>query len=804
MKTSLLGAALAVGIFAAGCSGNGASPLPGTGTNPNGAFTKLSHTESVPAGWAATATQRVPIKNFPTASVPETTQLRIVVGLRMRDAAGAQQLVRSQFTPGHASFQKWLMPDQFTAMFNPSYKQAHEVAEYLKKQGFTQVEIEPNQLIVSAHRLRRARRSRIPHLDPRHGRRTEPRCTATSNRRSFPRSSSGIVAAVLGLTNAYQMHVHLMKSQHMRPMTAGTPAPCLEVVNGICIGGEYGPPQYQVAYDVPVQPAHRREDRGRGDGRRQRYASRQRIFARPRSSGRFRTFRTPSCRSARRAPIRRARRVGSRYADLQRHGRTRIAALRLRHDLAQRLRHRARVQQLGRRRPHSRRQLVLRRGRELRVRRWSDDARRSGVESGRSSGQTMFASTGDNGAGVRCCCATGAPNSGAPEVCYPASSPYVVAVGGTTLDTNANGNGPGTYYGEYVWTGTGGGFSAFESAPYWQTNGICAVCAPAFVRGIADIAMCGDNNGCPMDVFVNGTQEGVGGTSLRRRCLWESGRARNPLPQQAWLRGTGLLRRVRLLRTVPDGLDRVRTRRESRVTIRPRCLPIPRRRSADSTTSFTASTESRSAAPGWDEPSGLGTSTTTVMQQDSQTRSSRAAKSERGLGCEEAARSRRLLQIWQSQARVQPRYVFMKTALYGRIFFGASAVLFGAICLMWHDPYTWQSLSKIWSLPFGTAIGAALMAAQVAGGVALPFPRSARLASIVLGVVTLLFSLACVPGRSLPHRKSSASGTGSSNSSACSPARSPSMRRPMLMSRARSRLDALRASDSGSARFRSR
>ena len=138
-------------------------------------------------------------------------------------------------------------------------------------------------------------------------------------------------------------------------------------------------------------------------------------------------------------------------------------------------------------------------------------------------------------------------------------------------------------------------------------------------------------------------------------------------------------------------------------------------------------------------------STTTLMQQDIQTPSSRAAKSERGLGCEEAARSRRLLQIWQSQARVQPRYVFMKTALYGRIFFGASAVLFGAICLMWHDPYTWQSLSKIWSLPFGTAIGAALMAAQVAGGVALPFPRSARLASIVLGVVYLLFSLACVP-----------------------------------------------------------
>jgi hypothetical protein len=47
----------------------------------------------------------------------------------------------------------------------------------------------------------------------------------------------------------------------------------------------------------------------------------------------------------------------------------------------------------------------------------------------------------------------------------------------------------------------------------------------------------------------------------------------------------------------------------------------------------------------------------------------------------------------------------MKTALYGRIFFGASAVLFGVIALMWHDADTWQNLQHIWSLPFGTVIG---------------------------------------------------------------------------------------------------
>src|SRR5690348_14320342 len=87
----------------------------------------------------------------------------------------------------------------------------------------------------------------------------------------------------------------------------------------------------------------------------------------------------------------------------------------------------------------------------------------------------------------------------------------------------------------------------------------------------------------------------------------------------------------------------------------------------------------------------------------------------------------------------------MKTALYGRIFFGASAVLFGVIALMWKDADTWQNLRHIWSLPFGTVIGGCLMIAQIAGGIGVAYSRTARLASLVLCVVYSCFSLACVP-----------------------------------------------------------
>jgi len=87
----------------------------------------------------------------------------------------------------------------------------------------------------------------------------------------------------------------------------------------------------------------------------------------------------------------------------------------------------------------------------------------------------------------------------------------------------------------------------------------------------------------------------------------------------------------------------------------------------------------------------------------------------------------------------------MKQALCGRIVFGLSAVLFGVIALIWHDADTWQTLRQIWSLPFGTVLGACLMLGQIAGGIGMQYSRTAPLASIVLIIVYLLFSLACIP-----------------------------------------------------------
>lgn len=124
-------------------------------------------------------------------------------------------------------------------------------------------------------------------------------------------------------------------------------------------------------------------------------------------------------------------------------------------------------------------------------------------------GQTMFASAGDTGSfcPVGPAAANGVP-AGAPFVNYPASSPYVVAVGGTTLLANADGN----YNSEIAWYAGGGGISAFEGSPFWQARAVTAL-GTANMRGVPDIAMDADPN-TGATVYVNGVAETVGGTSL--------------------------------------------------------------------------------------------------------------------------------------------------------------------------------------------------------------------------------------------------------------------------------------------------
>jgi subtilase family serine protease len=78
---------------------------------------------------------------------------------------------------------------------------------------------------------------------------------------------------------------------------------------------------------------------------------------------------------------------------------------------------------------------------------------------------TVFAGAGDNGTQNQE--VDGVTFYSFPTVCYPASSPNVTAVGGTSLTLDVNGN----YQSEVVWNGygaSGGGVSQYFAEPSWQ------------------------------------------------------------------------------------------------------------------------------------------------------------------------------------------------------------------------------------------------------------------------------------------------------------------------------------------------
>ncbi|MFB9839602.1 S53 family peptidase [Actinoallomurus acaciae] len=123
-------------------------------------------------------------------------------------------------------------------------------------------------------------------------------------------------------------------------------------------------------------------------------------------------------------------------------------------------------------------------------------------------GIAVTASSGDSGYGVS----------------WPASSQYVTAVGGTTLNKADNARG----WTETAWSGAGSGCSAYEPKPSWQHDTACAKRTVADVSAVADPSTgvgvydtynsCGTSSFC--DVLISlGLVQGldgwaaVGGTS---------------------------------------------------------------------------------------------------------------------------------------------------------------------------------------------------------------------------------------------------------------------------------------------------
>lgn len=126
----------------------------------------------------------------------------------------------------------------------------------------------------------------------------------------------------------------------------------------------------------------------------------------------------------------------------------------------------------------------------------------SAISAGASLGVTVCIASGDGGS-------SDGVSDGASHVDFPASSPYALGCGGTTLAGSGN-----SISSETAWSDSGGGVSSFFALPSWQANANVPP-PPAGTsggRGVPDIAGDADPNS-GYSIRVDGQSMVVGGTS---------------------------------------------------------------------------------------------------------------------------------------------------------------------------------------------------------------------------------------------------------------------------------------------------
>ena len=81
----------------------------------------------------------------------------------------------------------------------------------------------------------------------------------------------------------------------------------------------------------------------------------------------------------------------------------------------------------------------------------------------------------------------------------------------------------------------------------------------------------------------------------------------------------------------------------------------------------------------------------------------------------------------------------------GRHVFGAAAIAFGIITLVWHDFNGWQQIRPLGNVPHREILVYLAVAIELFGGIAIQWRRTARAGALLLGSVYLIFALLWVP-----------------------------------------------------------
>jgi pseudomonalisin len=448
-------------------------------------ITALASSASATSGWSPTATKALNLLNAePSGAAGATRVLHLTIGLTPRNQAGLTALIRRQATPGSADYDRYLTPAQFTANFAATKASATAVSRYLNTQGLTHVSVAKNRLQVTAsatvQTAEKAFHTSISRFVQ--GGRTILANTAAAQ---VPTALAGKVSAVLGLSTLTM---------------SAAPSVSLPKLTG------YYPTEFRKIYDTGSTTP--------GTG------TTLAVIAEGNLAPTIKDLRLAETKqglpqvpvSLVYSGVKSTDVSGADEWDLDTQTSTGVAAHAKRlyiyvstsltdSDLARSLNDFAA-------------QDVAKSGSaslgECDALPFADGAMTVDdmiFAEAAAQGQTFFASSGDTGSACAVLPTNGVPGAGAPDTEYPASSPYVLGVGGTTLDTNANDR----YQAEISWNAGGGGVSPVETSPYWQSGAVPT--AAAGLRGVPDVAFDADPDTGAL-IYVNGAAEAIGGTSL--------------------------------------------------------------------------------------------------------------------------------------------------------------------------------------------------------------------------------------------------------------------------------------------------
>lgn len=507
-------------------------------------------TASLAQDWVSTATKAFPVSNGTlVGALDPATPMHIVVGLQMLNADQVQPTLRKMLTPGDPLYGTSLTLDQFVAQFAPTSTQVSSVTQYLASHGFTNINVESNQLLIAADatagQVQAAFNTSLSLYSV-----NGATVFANATDAQVPSYLSGIVAAVLGLQNVAGPRSDITFTTPCTPPNCPTPAVANET---------YTPWQYQIAYDAAYpgttpDATNLKQKISTGAATAVGIIAEGdlgKVSASSPNSG------TPSASSTGvihdlylyeqayklpavpvnivHAGIASPDTAGADEWDLDSQSSTGMASQvkQLNFYVATSMTNSDIAAAIHRAVSDNKVKAFNMSFGECEVFDFADGSMLVDDEAFAEAalqGMTPFASSDDNGSACPAeVPANGVPASGAPLVSYPAASPYVVSVGGTNLFTNAN----YTYNQETAWEASGGGVSQFESSPFWQAytgSGTQAIVpsSAAGDRGVPDVSMCAGGTGlaiCSAITYVGGTTSLIGGTSLS-----------SPLSMGAWAR----------------------------------------------------------------------------------------------------------------------------------------------------------------------------------------------------------------------------------------------------------------------------